>query len=78
LAYAPIEREIVGSIPTTTSNNLKQMVMDEIKAIHPILQEAKKYGLETEVIWSALNSLKNNPTQTIVEAMENGMNEWIK
>ena len=52
--------------------------MDEIKAIHSILQEAKEYGLEAEVIWSALNSLKNNPTQTPIEAMENGMNEWIK
>jgi hypothetical protein len=52
--------------------------MEELKAIHSILSEAKKYGLETEVIWSTLNSLKSDPTQTIVEAMENGMNEWIK
>lgn len=52
--------------------------MDELEAIHSILSEAKEYNLETEVVWSALNSLKNNSTQTIVEAMENGMNEWIK
>lgn len=52
--------------------------MDEIKAIYSILREAKEYGLETEVIWSALNSLKSDPSQTPIEAMENGMNEWIK
>ena len=52
--------------------------MEELTTIHSVLSEAKEYGLETEVIWSALNSLKNNPTQTIVEAMENGINEWIK
>ena len=52
--------------------------MAEFEAIHSILSKAKEYNLETEVVWSALNSLKNNPTQTIIEAMENGMNEWIK
>ena len=52
--------------------------MKELEAILSLLSKAKEYNLETEVVWSALNSLKNNPTQTIVEAMENGMNEWIK
>jgi hypothetical protein len=52
--------------------------MDEIKAIYSMLQEAKEYGLETEVVWSALNSLKSDPTQTVVEAMSDGVDEWIK
>ena len=52
--------------------------MEEIKAIYSMLQEAKEYGLETEIIWSALNSLKSDSTQTVVEAMSDGLNEWIK
>jgi hypothetical protein len=52
--------------------------MEDVKAIFEIFTEAKKYGLEAEVVWSALESMKSNPTQTTVEAMMDGLNEWVK
>lgn len=35
-------------------------------------------GLETEVIWSAMNFMKTNCDASIDEAMNYGLNEWIK
>ncbi len=43
-----------------------------------MLQEAKEYNLETEVVWSALETMKCNSKLTVVEAMQSGLNEWIK
>lgn len=52
--------------------------MEDLQTIYTILQEAKEYGLETEVILSALQSMKGNPNQSLTEAMHTGMGEWIK
>ena len=52
--------------------------MNDLKVIYEALQEAKKYGLEAEVIWSALNYVKNNPNQSLIEATHYGLREWIK
>lgn len=52
--------------------------MNDLKVINEALQEAKKYGLEAEVIWSTLNSIKNNPNQSLMEAIHHGLGEWIK
>ena len=41
-------------------------------------KEIAKYGLICEVIWSAMEYLKANPTKSIKEALEAGKQEWIK
>lgn len=52
--------------------------MEELQAIGQALQEAKRYGLEAEIVWSALDSMKANPNQSLIEAIYYGMSEWIK
>ena len=57
---------------------MKESPVHEVNEIHEMLQTAKKYSLESEVVWSALESMKLNPDQTIVAAMMDGLNEWIR
>jgi hypothetical protein len=57
---------------------MEESPVHEVNEIHEILQTAKKYSLEAEVVWSALESMKLNPDQTIVAAMMDGLNEWIR
>jgi len=52
--------------------------MEDLRIINEALQEARNYGLEVEVIKSALNSMKTNPNQSTTDAMQSGLNEWIK
>jgi len=52
--------------------------MEDLTIIGEALKEAKEYGLETEVIWSALHSMKTNSNQSLEEAICNGLGEWIK
>ena len=52
--------------------------MEELQVIGQVLQEAKEWGVETEVVWSALESMKRNPNQSLAEAIYDGMSEWIK
>lgn len=52
--------------------------MEKLEAISEVLREAKEWGLETEIVWSALESMKANPKQSIVEAIYGGLNEWVK
>lgn len=52
--------------------------MEDLKAINEALQEARNYGLETEVIKSALDSMRNDHNKSVFEAIQDGLNEWIK
>lgn len=51
---------------------------EEIDAIGGFLYRSAMYDLTTEVVWSALKALKENPKLEIAEAMEIGYNEWVK
>ena len=56
----------------------KNTIVDEMNYIAECIISAEKYGLETEVIHCALQSMKQNPKLTIQEAMQSGVDEWIK
>jgi hypothetical protein len=53
-------------------------VRRDLEAISLALQEAKNYGLEVEVIYSALKEMKMNGAITIEMAINSGLNEWVK
>lgn len=53
-------------------------VLKELKSIRYILDYAADWSLDTEVVWSALNAIKENPSLTIEEAINIGASEWIK
>lgn len=50
--------------------NQKQMVA--------CLEEAYKEGLLFEIVDWALNIIRNNPSQTNSQAIQEGFNEWVK
>ena len=50
----------------------------EIRNISKALETAKDYGLLTEVVWSAMNYMKQNPKATLCDAMSYGLLEWVK
>ena len=50
----------------------------EINYVSEALKQAREYGIEAEVVMMALISMRRDPSQTIVEAIEAGMEEWIK
>lgn len=50
----------------------------ELSAVLHILNEAKKYGLEVEIVHSALKLMKKNNNLSIADVLWIGRNEWIK
>lgn len=47
---------------------------EELRAISEVLD----YDLVTEIIWSAIHAIKDNPKLSIEEAIQYGKDEWIK
>ena len=52
-------------------------IIDELAYINDVLTEASQYQLTAEVVWSALQAIKQ-PNVTIQEAMQHGLSEWVK
>lgn len=44
----------------------------------PIVNDALKEGMITEVVVWALDSMKSNPDQSIEMALYHGYSEWVK
>lgn len=52
--------------------------LNELKYIANVLEWSQEYNMVPEVIWSALQAMKQDPSISIQEAMLYGYNEWIK
>jgi hypothetical protein len=50
----------------------------DLEVISNQLQQASKYGLEAEVVMTALMAMKRDSSLTIQEAIYIGYFEWIK
>lgn len=50
----------------------------EIRNISTALKSAEDYGLLTEVVWSAMHYMKENPEATLSDAISYGLLEWVK
>ena len=50
----------------------------DFESISNALQIAKEHNLEVEVLYSAFQSFHSTTTMSISEALEDGLNEWIK
>jgi hypothetical protein len=65
-------------------NKLVDTVIDndttiqDLNHIHSLLTESAKYGLESEVIYFALQYMKNDSSLSIADAFTYGFDEWIK
>ena len=52
--------------------------MEELEYVKYVLHSAKIYGLEAEVMYTALSSMKEDPDMSIMQALDYGFIEWIK
>jgi hypothetical protein len=50
----------------------------ELDSITQVLKYGDEHGLSVEIIWSAMNAIKDNPKLAISEALNIGAGEWIK
>jgi len=50
----------------------------DLEVINNQLTQASKYGLENEVVMTALMAMRRDPSLTIQEAIYIGFFEWIK
>ena len=57
---------------TSTKGNITETMDDVAQA----LKFAGEYGLETEVVATAMLFLKENPEATINEALHVGLSDW--
>lgn len=55
----------------------KQLELD-MKNIKVCLDAAKQHGLEVEVVYWALQFMKETPSMTASEAINLGFDEWVK
>ena len=51
---------------------------DDLRTIGAFLEEAVEYGLEAEVIYTALKHVQEDPSTSVTVAMQIAMDEWIK
>jgi len=50
----------------------------EMQVIGDLLDTALEFGMEIEVIYSALKYIKENPSASPAEAFALGVTEWVK
>jgi len=50
----------------------------DISQIQNLVYQALDFDLEAEVVYAALRAMKDNPNLSIVDAMQQGFNEWVK
>lgn len=68
-----------GELDTALENDPPRDSDKDMKAILWVIQnEGGEDGLATEIIWSAMLRLKDNPTCHIEDAIEYGISEWLK
>lgn len=61
-----------------TSIDYEYEIDKNYMSIMDSLDAAKEEGLEIEVVYTALKSMKQNPQLSISEAIQLGMKEWVK
>lgn len=54
------------------------VVQEQLETISKSLDVALEFGLELEVIYSALEYIKKNPAVSPAEAFVLGVAEWVK
>lgn len=51
---------------------------DDLRTISTFLEEAMEHGLEAEVVYYALKAMHEDQSLSPVQAIQLGVNEWIK
>ena len=71
---------VIFGVKMKTNNDLEEPInkYEDLNYISNIIKEAGEFGIEAEVVWSAMLALKKNPKMSISDAMENRRTEWLK
>jgi predicted RNA methylase len=56
----------------------KMSAQTDMKVISVLLDEAMEHGLEVEVIYEALKTMREDDAITPAQAMQVAMDEWVK
>jgi hypothetical protein len=56
----------------------QEATWEEINTIMVALDEADDEGVQAEVVWSALKAMKTDSNITIQQAVQQGLDEWVK
>ena len=51
---------------------------DDLKTIATFIEDAAEHGLEAEVVYTALKYMQEDSNLTPTQAMQFGVDEWIK
>ncbi len=51
---------------------------EDLRAIGVFLEEAADYGLEAEVVYTALKIMQEDPSISPAQAIQLGADEWVK
>ena len=70
--------DLNSALESLLSTNGVAEELETIGAINELLDEAKKYSLEGDVVYWALKVMKQNPSISIREAIFEGFNEFVK
>jgi len=52
--------------------------VEQLEYVNEVLEQAKEWGLEAEVVLCALNYMKQTPALSIEDAITFGFEEWVK
>ena len=58
------------------SNGELTSASEDIEHIREALDVAEQYGLQLEIVWSAIQYAKSNPEDSVEEAMNHALGEW--
>lgn len=56
----------------------EEIIQDQLEVINDVLTTAFKYNLTAEVILSALKYMKEDNSFSIIQALNYGLDEWVK
>lgn len=70
---SPPQKSLAPEVGTCDVGTLQDM-----NAVSEALISAGQFNLQVEVVHSALDAMKGNPTQTISDAIFSGLEEWVK
>jgi hypothetical protein len=67
-----------GNIINIYQQIIQMGKQDDLRTIGTFLEEAGEYGLEAEVVYTALKHIQEDPSTSVIVAMQIAMDEWIK
>lgn len=76
--WAEIAAQKIYADVIASSKSKRPSMIEVMEELQLAIKESSAFGLETEVIASAMMIMKDDPSLNEIEAIEVGLTEWIK